>query len=142
MGSSLPAALHSGFFSVGGLVFFFLQNRLGWRGPLDHLIQSCSSKVTWNRQTRTGSIWVFSISTAGDNSASLGNLFLNLTTLTVKKVFSCLQTDSHVSVFARCLLSSLGIAEKSLCPFSSFLLIRYLHTLRRSPPSLLQVEQS
>lgn len=44
------------FFPVGVCwvfwVFFPSKNHLGWKGFLDYLVQSCSSRITWNRQTR------------------------------------------------------------------------------------------
>lgn len=71
--SSLSAALWTVFLLV--VVFFFLMESFGLEGTTDLLVYSCFSRITWNRQTRTVAIWVFSIITAGDDSASLRNLF-------------------------------------------------------------------
>lgn len=55
---------------------------------------------------------------AGNPTTSLGNLLRCLTTLTIKKksFFLCFKKISCTSVYACCLLPSLGTPEKSLAP--------------------------
>ena len=84
---------------------------------------------------------VFNISSGGDSTTFLDNLSHCLIALTVKRkqksVFLCLYGIPCVSICAHGLILSTSTAEKSLAPFSSFPLIRYLYTPIRSHLSLL-----
>lgn len=104
-----------------------------------HLVQApCSSRMTWRPLLRIVSRWLWNISREGDSETSLGNLFQGSVTLTVKIFF--LMFRQNFLWLSLCLVSvvlPLGTNEKSLAPYSWHPPFRYLHTLIRSPPSLL-----
>jgi len=91
----------------------------------------------WKRWLRDVSGGVLNICMGGDSTTSLGKVFQCFTYVTVKKkkVF-CIQMEFYVlNLCLLPLLLSVGTTENTL---SSLLhSIRYLHTLARSPWSLL-----
>ncbi|XP_068775232.1 uncharacterized protein [Struthio camelus] len=104
----------------------------------DHLVQSpCSSRVIWSILPRIASRRVLNISSQGDSTTSLGNLFPCSVTLTGKKFF--LVFSWNCVCFSLCplpLVLSLGTTEKSLAPSSRHPPFRQFYTLRRLPLSL------
>lgn len=116
-----------------------------------HLSRLPSRQGQWSRLPKTVSSWVLNISKNGDSTTSLGNLFWGSVTFSGKKKktnhkggFSMFKWNfPYFRWCALPLVLSLG-NTKSL-PTSSLLpLVRYLHTLVRSPLSffLLRLSQS
>lgn len=67
---------------------------------------SDQNKVTWVLLLRATSCWIFNISSGGDFTISLCNLFLSLTNLSVETLFLHLNLVSYVLVCALSLFSS------------------------------------